>query len=553
MMEWTYTYTESGTQYESYDLTEPGIVPAEYVRSKTDLDNGNPYIEALPVPRDAEEIHRAYQKPLTGYRYEEQKALSRYDKLSAIAALRKIRFELPFHRVLEEDFYMALLVSYRSRRMLLTPGNDVAITSRDIETGVNGLLYGESGAASNAGFTLLGYSGCGKSASLEILLSHYPQVIAHTIGDGTIQFTQIVYLVVVCPANSNFSALYISIGAEIDRALGNIRPTYEKMIRRARTLGDKAAAVCRLIEVFGIGAIIFDEIQLLDFAGQKESTFESLLTIVNQTKVALISVGTRDAYSKMFPNLRTSRRTGVLINANSYCADKRYFASMVTELFRYQWTDTFIKPDAALIRALYDATRGIIDQLISIYMYMQIDYIRADEDDKPDINAAYVQKIADTYFPGIQGLLQNLEEPDADASLTKLISEAKAGMTAVLDKERQEAAKRDIMEAAGSRSEADREAIRDNAIQNIRNTIRVTKEVYNESRIEKAVDHVMGLKRNFDLDEEAVTAKAYDWLKKNKSDKRRTPAKKPVMDAVHLDMRSSLLDGMDSLLPGDDI
>lgn len=43
---------------------------------------------------------------------------------------------------------------------------------------------------------------------------------------------------------------------------------------------------------------------------------------------------------------------------------------------QYQWFDTIVKPNEELISALYDESKGIIDQLISIYMYMQIDYIR---------------------------------------------------------------------------------------------------------------------------------------------------------------------------------
>lgn len=71
-----YEYTdiqEGGRQYETYDLSEYNIVKAEYVKSHIGTDNGNPYIEALPRPRDEEEINIAYTRPMTGYRWEEQK------------------------------------------------------------------------------------------------------------------------------------------------------------------------------------------------------------------------------------------------------------------------------------------------------------------------------------------------------------------------------------------------------------------------------------------------------------------------------------------------
>ena len=43
------------------------------------------------------------------------------------------------------------------------------------------------------------------------------------------KFTMITYLVVVCPANSNFSALYASPGTEIDIALGNNLYNYKEI------------------------------------------------------------------------------------------------------------------------------------------------------------------------------------------------------------------------------------------------------------------------------------------------------------------------------------
>lgn len=543
-----YEYTdiqEGGRQYEIYDLSEYNIVKAEYVKSHIGTDNGNPYIEALPRPRDEEEINIAYTRPMTGYRWEEQKNLPDFDKLSSIANLRKIRYELPFHAALEQEFYMSLLISYRERRLKLTKGKNVKITRNDREVYVNGTLMGNNASAANAGITMLGYSGCGKSASLEILLSNYPQVIEHESHD-MLRFTQIVYIVVVCPPNSNFSTLYSNIGREIDRALGNVEPFYESMVRKARTLGDKVSVVCRLIERFGIGAIILDEIQLLDFNGQKDSTFEGLLTIVNMTKVALVAVGTKDAYYKMFPNVRTSRRTGVLIEANLYCGDQRYFTAIVRNLSRYQWFDEYIKFTPDVIRALYDVTKGIIDQLIGVYMYMQIDYIRSDPENRPEVTAEYVHKIAKTYYPGMQELLYDMENPNIEEKRAEILRIAQQNVQNVLNNELMKKKTMELAALASSQLTADRIAIRDNAIANVKNTIRITGDVYNTSKIEKAIDHVMEIKSNAGLDECAIARKAYEWLKKNKSDKRYDKKKKKsVMDEEHIEIKRILMETAD--------
>ena len=152
-----------------------------------------------------------------------------------------------------------------------------------------------------------------------------------------------------CVANSNFSALYEGIGEAIDRAFENSLPVYAGEVARARNLGKKAEVIKNFIEQFGIGIIIFDEIQLIDFEHTKENTFDSLLTLANRTKVAMAVVGTEDARSKMFKELRTARRIGTVINGNGYCSDERFFAYLVKNLFRYQWFDMLVEPTKEIV------------------------------------------------------------------------------------------------------------------------------------------------------------------------------------------------------------
>ena len=101
---------------------------------------------------------------------------------------------------------------------------------------------------------------------------------------------QIVYLVVNCVANSNFSALYASIGNAIDRALGITTSVYQKLIESRRSLGEKAEKVRELVEIFAIGIIILDEIQLIDFQSTKENSFESLMTLLPIERKSLLQL-----------------------------------------------------------------------------------------------------------------------------------------------------------------------------------------------------------------------------------------------------------------------
>lgn len=537
-MKYQYEALEPGArQYDDYDLNESNRVTARYIKSCYPGDNGNPYIEALPLPREGKEVFSAYTRELSNYDPDAIPKMTCLQKQIAAMSLRDLRVVLPFHPILEQDFYLMILQSYRNRKARRFNGSELNIVQDDCEIGTEILLQGNSAAAANAGCVMLGYSGCGKSSSLEILLSNYPQVIEHQTEEIP-RFTQIVYLVVVCPANSNFSALYASIGTAIDTALGNSKPIYCQMINKCKTLGDKAAKVCELISLFGIGCIIFDEIQLIDFKSTKENSFESLLTIVNKTKVGLFAVGTEDAYEKMFPNIRTSRRTGSLIQASQYCSNKKFFSNVVAFLMKYQWFDQRIQPTEEIVDALYHATKGIVDQLIAVYMYMQIDYLRASK--KPVIDGGYVAKVAKKHFPGMQRLLSEIEDPESEAKRIALIRESQARFEAELRQAQMEDNMRSIEEMNGSIEHARQSCNRNNIIRDIQRTISVTGEVYNLDKIENAVDCVMRRNQNAASSEQELAGKAYVLLKKRTSDKRPKQSSKSNRELSTIQLRGLL-------------
>ena len=527
-MSYEYVVLEQGKQ--QYEISDDNIVQARYIKSKISSDNGNPYIEALPVPRNADEVFNTYTRPFGYYNKSEQQGWKEYEKISLISTLKQIRYVLPFHSILENQFYLALLNSYRERQKITYKS---IISKQDKEEIISNHLVGKNGAATNAGVTLLGYSGCGKSAAIEILLSNYPQVIEHK-NEDTDKFTQITYLVIVCPANSNFSALYTSIGKEIDKALKNNKHYFENMILSKRSLAEKADKVCDLIELFGIGCIIFDEIQLINFTSHKENTFEGLLTIVNKTKVALMIVGTKDAYDKMFRNVRTTRRTGVYIDANNYCTDKKYFTTITTNLWHYQWFDEDVEITKEIISALYDVSKGIIDQLISIYIYMQIDYILANK--KPLIDEKYVYYISEKYFPGMKRLLSDIDNPYNNKRIEQLQQEARDYMSELIQKQEEKILTEKYMKQYNSPEYIEKMYMRDNIITNIKNTLATTGEIYNDTKIEQAVDYILNVKRNEKLNESELSQKAYKYLKSKKSDKR-PKTKKCVLSNKELDER----------------
>lgn len=517
---------EGASQYEAYDLTSQTVVPARYVKAKIKEDEGNMYIEALPYPRENKDIYRAYSRSFASYDYDSIKKMTKLEKMLQVSMLKEIRFPLPFHSELEFSFYNALLISYRHRKRCPVYDKNINYMAENRDNEMTSVLYGDSSDATNAGFSLIGYSGCGKSSAISTLVSHYPQVIIHEDGDGG-YFPQITYLVVNCIANSNFSALYEGIGDAIDKAFGNAQPVYALEIKKTMGLGNKAEKVRSFIELFGVGIIIFDEIQLIDFQHTKENSFDSLLTLANRTKVAIAVVGTEDARDKMFHELRTARRVGIMINGNRYCENREFFEYLVSQIFEYQWFKEPIEVTDKIIDALYDVTKGIIDQLVSIYSCMNIEAITARK--KIKINADFIHHVADKYYPGIQDVLGSIE-CNADAlELENIRKNADARISKLMDEAKQEQEMKKIKENSTAKPDV--------SLHNVASNIRTIYDDYTDNQIEEAYNKVIRKASSSGKSEKEITRLVVETLQKLPK-KRVTKNKMSKPDIQH--MRSVL-------------
>lgn len=376
-MERTYCeLKDRSSQYDGVQFVEGEEVEARYIKL-LGIDSGNMYVEALPPPRNQIDINCDFNKSIRKYTLEEIKNMSVFEKEHALSMLKELRFRLPFHARLDSLFYFTLVVSYRARKKYVSPNDFVKIVVRDMEEDSYSKLYGSSSKETTGTFSLCGASGSGKSAALGMVLERYPQVIRHNDPNNSIQ---VVYLVVNCLPNSNLNMLCVGIGDAIDKALGNIRPYYAEAVRRCRNLGEKMEKLRQFIEELAIGAIILDEIELMSFDRNKEASFESFMILANRTKVAIIVVGTPDGRDKMFKYLRTARRLGVSIAADSYCErykldDKNkpvrkkvdFFKILVSEMMDYQLFDKPVEVTDEIVEAFYSVSLGMVGLLISAF------------------------------------------------------------------------------------------------------------------------------------------------------------------------------------------
>lgn len=504
-------------QYDDIDLKNEHIVDARYVEAGAYSLKGNQLIEALPKPYiDPGELMDVYRKSIHAYKQDEIKKMTQAQKIEGITELQQLRCPLPFNGKLESTLHKILCESYQNR--YLESLEDVRSSLVNCIRGEWEKMpcrsVGDVAASATTGLSLLGVSGCGKSAAIKILTEKYPKAIRHKYGDDS--FIQIPCIVVSCQPNSNFSALMDSIGRAIDRIMGNVKPTYEGVIKKRRNITEKTDEVIRMIECLNIGCLILDEIQLLNFSANTDKTYEHLLRIVNETKVALFVIGTEDAYDKMFKNLRMGRRVGITIEASEYCNNYSYFKKIVEMLEEHQWFNEHIKFDESIVKGLYKHSKGIMAILVLIYQYMQIDYVFAKV--KPTIDAAYVDKVVNKYMAQLITTL-NKKNKVSEQRRKELIEKAQEDIQNI-NIDSKELAKF-LEENIGSNENIELERKKENVIDNVLITCETTGKVFNRETVRDVVDKVLIVKRNKNKDEIELSKMVYDRLKDRKDDRRK--------------------------------
>ena len=245
------------------------------------------------------------------------------------------------------------------------------------------------------------------------------------------------------------------------------------------------------------------------------------MTLSNRTKVAIAAVGTEDAKDKMFRELRTSRRIGVMIKGDTYCSSKKYFAYIVNNVFAYQWFDEPIKVSEDIVDILYDLSNGIVDQLIGIYMCMHYEYFR--KKTRPKITPDYIRSVANKYYPNIQQVLK--ETKNKEEELAKIKMNAKEKASSIIDKARQEEAENKLL---------------NNSSKQVENRIQLTNIVSNitamydfkESEIEEAYKKVASKQINKDKTEKELSRLTLEQLNKTVPKKRTAKAIKPTVNQM---------------------
>ena len=416
---------------------------AVYTPSPVSDYQGNPFIEALPPIFEAQDTIQAIKGSIEFKQSDRQ--LPNNTRAHIISQLFNNFFHpIRRHLELEQKISIMLRKGYVGRNIVTGDFNRILNRSHQIALSNNFEPTPSNDIRSTAqSLTFIGFSGSGKTTTLNRILKNYKQKIYHPEHN----FTQLVYLKIDCPYNGSLKSLYLNFFSAVDRALGT---TYEKQYTQKRHNEQKLLQLMgHIAHLHAIGLLVIDEIQHL-LANRSKNSDEMLnffVTLVNIYSLPIIMVGTPKAIQIFEQDLRSSRRAVGLgsihwepmknepaITTPDGKVRKSEWMTFTDSLWKYQWLR---KSDPALSEELrqcwFDLSQGILDIVVKLFVLAQIRAIESgleritvkllkttfQEDFKP------IHKIIDVLRSGDARRIaeySDLITPEVDRQLLKLIS-----------------------------------------------------------------------------------------------------------------------------------
>jgi hypothetical protein len=379
------------------------VVPyAIYTPQELEDFKGNPLIEALPPILSFEEAYNNLSF-MPAYDSKERN-LSIHHRYHAL--LRLTRLYQPTHKTIELELKFSRFLRYgyvnrnpnsKENTMVLNELKDRLINKYDL-----GLTPDIRTTSSS--FTLMGFSGIGKTSAIERVLSLYPQVIVHKYPLSSIQIT---WLKLNSPHDGSIKTLCMDFFLKVDELLGtNYLERYGKKRNSNSSMVVRMGQVARL---HCVGAIIIDEIQHL-LIGKKTDSEELMnffVTMVNEIGVPVMLIGTMKAKSVLQQDFRQARRSsghGDMVWQQMMNDDN--WKVLVSAMWDYQWTKNETKLTQEWIDFLYEQSQGITDVALKLYLLGQSYAIESGVEKLTFEIIKYVKK---EYLKLIQPMLNALE------------------------------------------------------------------------------------------------------------------------------------------------
>lgn len=331
------------------------FIEAEYLQQDIYEYKGNPLIEALPPILSLSEAYEKMRfEPLY---HDKERGLTEELRYHMLFRLQHFFQPVTQHLDLERRISRLIRSGYISRNPL--DSNETRFLS-------NNSTIAPTSASS---FTLMGFSGIGKTSAIEKVLSLYPQVILHK---DPVNRLQVVWLKLNCPHDGSLKTLCMDFFLKLDQILGT---NYLKKYGNSRTsISTLVIHMGRIARIHCIGTLIIDEIQHLltskDNGSEKMMNF--FVTLINEIGIPVILIGTMRARSVLQQDFRQARRgsgQGDMVWEQMKFDDD--WKMLIEEMWKYQWTAEYTPLTDELMNVLYEESQGIVDIAVKLFSLAQ--------------------------------------------------------------------------------------------------------------------------------------------------------------------------------------
>src|SRR5258708_7067243 len=370
----------------------PNGVAATYHEADLPEYCGNPLIEAL-TPMYSELQARDLLKY---YPVVDPAIRTKPSHIRAHAVVNAADFftPLPIHLALHQQIDRMLRSGYVNRNPVAPgywPGTNRAIAEMRERYKNSKVRPNAPHATSPRGFSFIGVSGIGKSTAMKRILAMYDQIIYHSCYDGK-PFThvQITWLHMQCPRKANLSVLVKNFFNTLHSLLGTTY--YRDFVQNSRKRVEEFIPDMKNLALkHSLGVLVIDEIQNLVSASgtSADELLNFLVEMDNEIGVPIVLVGTFKAEpilcGKEFRRARRAAGQGDRIWERM--KEDEVWRKFARRLWKYQfvrdpvpWTKEYEPTE--LIHALYEASQGITDVAVKVFLLAQVYAMEMHGDDE---------------------------------------------------------------------------------------------------------------------------------------------------------------------------
>ncbi|MEH7076228.1 ATP-binding protein [Neobacillus drentensis] len=374
---------------------------AEY-KEQDIIEYQNPLIEALPPIYSQQEVIDS----LTVYPpfNKEERFFDDNKRIHLIQRILRYFQPLPVHLKLYTSIDCLMRTGYVSRKPL---SNEYAKGFVNNWNHIQNGFFDQSAVQTAQTLSIVGISGSGKTRTLNRLLNTYPQVISHTsYKNHHLNIYQISHISIQTPFDGAIKTIIYDFMYQIDLIMGtNFFKRYANSRLSTSQLMPIMAQIARSNH---LGMLIIDEIQNLKSVKSKNSTqvLNFFTTLINMLNLPIVMVGTPKAMDIFQSQFRQARRN---TNSGNIMWDRlkkdEIWDLFLQGLWQYQWTREESTFNEALSAELYDASQGIIDICVKLFMMCQLRSITSGEE---RISVPLIKKVAEEDLKIVDPILQAL-------------------------------------------------------------------------------------------------------------------------------------------------